>query len=56
LVGPVLVVGWAGATQEKERNGPLLLAALCLLKQLSLIKGLNKGLNLIPFQIQTSLI
>jgi hypothetical protein len=43
LVGPVLVVGWAGSTREIGENGPLLLEALCLLKQLSLIKGLRKG-------------
>jgi hypothetical protein len=36
-------VGWAGATREIGENGPLLLDALCLLKQLSLIKGLRKG-------------
>jgi hypothetical protein len=55
LAGPDLVAGWAGCTHGKGRYGPPLLAALSLLKQISLNKGLNRSLNLIPFQIQTTL-
>jgi hypothetical protein len=48
---------WVGpaATQGKTSFSPKSLAALYLLTQICLDKDLKHSLNLIPFQIQTSL-